>query len=630
MANTLTQPNTGILHHVEQAAGGMPGATFGRDASTLGKNARAILGDTVSITRNFNGNDIGLHEGPSQSTYGIPFAINGRATVVEDEISIWMASKQDPIKSVFGISLHADQKVVFKRKYVKGGQALIVPERAPARTISIAFDQREERMTRIAIALEQSTYLYLRPDDARDDLRMKLEGIQTQMHNAWVSITYAKAFENGVNIVDALMRGSVISASLSDVDRALEGNQRYMSQFCGIISKSKFPLKSLAQSMALAMIYTPTGATREKPAMMLVPPGAIDLTRFQKAESMTYSISGLTDDNPKNQVKMPLDEIYAYPDSNLMVAVHTPPASYRTGGAAFPQVDQNEMQTPVVQGIYYVEKVPGAVNTYNNVGCYDCWITGFKTKEWEHLPRIGDAGGGVSATIRRLLPAVGRSAKPSAPVTGLTRTNAMAEGYLWYLRPQFVTNNDSAILSTKPGSETGEMLYSYPGAFASSSQNTGQFTMLIAFYCTAAVRARERLIILNGIKYNGFIGGHGSTVLEPGGDKYHEDAHDLLPFITKTAPWDIVNLWKDVDFKAQAIEYNVYKKEYFEPTSFNKNIANLSEVPVCFSRGTTRMDDGYKPRHINNGGLGVLDHIANIDVIQGYPMYNDIVNPAEH
>jgi exonuclease VII small subunit len=159
----------------------MPGTTFGRDPKTIAQNIRRVLGDTVDLGRSMNNGDMGLYEGPSQSTYGVPFAIDGTASVVEDKVAIWIAGFKDPIKAIFDTSVHKSQKVIFKRKWVKGGQALVVPERAPARTISVAFDQREERLTRHAIALEQSIYLYQREEDAREDLDMKLEGIRLQL-----------------------------------------------------------------------------------------------------------------------------------------------------------------------------------------------------------------------------------------------------------------------------------------------------------------------------------------------------------------------------------------------------------------------------------------------------------------
>lgn len=132
-------------------------------------------------------------------------------------------------------------QVIFKRKWVKGSQALVVPERAPARTISIAFDQREERLTRHAIALEQSIYLYLREADAREDLNMKLEGIRLQLEQALVSIGYDKAFSQGTNIVSALERGSTLTAMRDATQRAIEADRMYVNMVSYSHSLAFFP-----------------------------------------------------------------------------------------------------------------------------------------------------------------------------------------------------------------------------------------------------------------------------------------------------------------------------------------------------------------------------------------------------
>ena len=192
------------------------------EGSGPGATVEKLLGKNVQLGRGMNMGAMTMYEEPGQSTYGIPFAIDGTATVVEDKISIWLAGFQDPIKAVFSTSVHPNQKIIFKRKYVKGGQALVVPERAPARTVSVAFDQREERLTRHAIALEQNLNLYLREQDAKEDLDMKLEAIQNQLQQAWVSIAYEKAFSQGTNIVHALQRGETNHAREDPLEDILE------------------------------------------------------------------------------------------------------------------------------------------------------------------------------------------------------------------------------------------------------------------------------------------------------------------------------------------------------------------------------------------------------------------------
>ena len=387
MANANTEPNSNVLQHVHHTADPRPGTTFQRDGHAVGSNIKAILGEGISLARTMNNGQMSLYEGPAQSTYGIPFAIDGTASVVEDKVAVWIAGFRDPIKAIFDTSVHRSQKVIFKRKWVKGGQALVVPERAPARTISVAFDQREERLTRHAIALEQNIYLYQRPDDAREDLEMKLEGIRLQLEQALVNIGYERAFSQGVDIVNALQRGNVLGRHGSDAQRAIQADNMYVEMFAGVVSKSEFPFKNLAAAIARASIYTPTGTTREKPAVMLVPPGMVDLPKFTSKSEMSFNVTGLTTDNPRNKVSLPLPNAMEYPDANIRVLVHTPPASYRNG-AAYPQVEENEMSNVMSFASYYIESErfesrDEEERAYRSGRVGACIVTDFKQREWK-------------------------------------------------------------------------------------------------------------------------------------------------------------------------------------------------------------------------------------------------------
>ena len=606
MANATTQPNQNLLPHLHDAANPMPGTTV-QGRRTVGNNIRAILGDSVSLARTMNNGQMQLYEGPAQSTYGIPFAIDGTATVVEDKIAIWIAGFRDPIKAIFDTSVHRSQKVIFKRKWVKGGQALVVPERAPARTISVAFDQREERLTRHAVALEQNIYLYSRPEDAREDLEMKLEGIRLQLEQALVSIGYAKAFDQGVDIVKALSRGRVPS-SASDIQRAIETDRMYVEMFAGVISKSEFPFKNLAAAIAKAGIYTPTGKSREKPAVMLVPPGMVDLPKFTSKSEMSFNVTGLTTDDPRNKVSLPLPNVMEYPDANIRVLVHTPPPSYREGGAAYPQVESNEMSNVMTFATYYVESAPSAGKIYKDVK--PVCVTDFDQREVKEIPKVLDAKG-----------------------TSDANKDALCQGfYLWWLRPQMSTVNNSALLCTRPGAETGELLYAYPSAHVSTSQHTGSLILTLDVYYGCAIRHPERLLVMNGIQFNGIVGGHGTKTSGTG--TYKEEEHDLLAFATQNAPWETEKLWQDDGFLRQIKKYELYNDVDYQGAG-KVNLPNMerkTDTPFIFYRGAKwqKQQDGKMVQTAtNNGHLGVLDHPRNVGVIQGYQVYTEVVKPGE-
>lgn len=411
-------------------------------------------------------------------------------------------------------------------------------------------------------------------------------------------------------------------------------------QFCGVISKSQFPFKNLAASIGRAAIYTPTGKSRQTPAVMLVPPGMIDLPKYTKPSEMNFNVTGLKTTDGRNKVSLPLPHAFQYPDANIMVYVHVPPAGCRKDGAAYPQVEHNEMENVVVQAFYYVESQPMPTADVDQgydgdmpfaVNASQCIVTDFKQKEWAVLDKIRPDNGAFApgSVAARLQPVGGWTTKDG---TVLGDNAGLDEHFFrWYLRPQFATVNDSALLCSRPGKETGELLYAYPAAHVSTSQHTGSLLLTLTTYYGCAIRHSENLFVLNGIKYSGLVGGEGTSINAAEGD-YDEDKDDLLPFITRTAPWNTVELWKDTDFIHQARDiYKLYPANYFKGAnqSLDSKIKRTSDVPVIYYRGTTRLNGGLKPRKANNGGPGVLDHPANIGVLQGYQVYTEIVPTGE-
>ncbi len=413
------------------------------------------------------------------------------------------------------------------------------------------------------------------------------------------------------------------------------------AQFCGVISKSKFPFKNLAASIARAAIYTPTGKSRQMPAVMLVPPGMVDLPKFTQPSEMNFNVTGLKTTDGRNKVSLPLPNAFQYPDANIMVYVHVPPASYRKGGAAYPQVEHNEMENVVVQAFYYIESHPMATASMNAgydgdmphaVNAHQCIVTDFKQKEWAMLDQIRPDAGAIAAgsVAERLRNGANWKDKDG---NDLANDNGALDPhfYRWYLRPQFATVNDSALLCSRPGKETGELLYAYPAAHVSTSQHTGSLLLTLTTYYGCAIRHTENLFVLNGIKYSGLVGGEGTEINKATG-AYDEDNHDLLPFITRTPPWNTVKLWQDPDFIHQARDiYKLYPATYFKGAhqSLDSKIKRTNDVPVIFYRGTTRLNGGLKPRKSNDGGPGVLDHPANVGVLQGYQVYTEIVQQSE-
>ena len=132
------------------------------------------------------------------------------------------------------------------------------PVTAPARTVSVREDQREVVLTRYGgdVEMSKSTYwyhgsdklltgwcfldlnLFLRPEDAREELELRLDAQRDQLQQVLVSLGYERIFQEGTAIVAALQRSSALSGSKSPMDRAVEADRIYSTAIFGAMSKS--------------------------------------------------------------------------------------------------------------------------------------------------------------------------------------------------------------------------------------------------------------------------------------------------------------------------------------------------------------------------------------------------------
>jgi len=98
---------------------------------------RELLGDHVRLNELMSLGNLDYHTGFDHTTTSLPYAIHGSATLISRKVATYIASASDPIKSILAVAVHKQRKILIKRRYVVGGQTLITPERAPARTVAV-------------------------------------------------------------------------------------------------------------------------------------------------------------------------------------------------------------------------------------------------------------------------------------------------------------------------------------------------------------------------------------------------------------------------------------------------------------------------------------------------------------
>jgi len=296
-----------------------------------------ILGDAI-ITPVMSRN-LDLQQGYPHATTGIPYAIQGSATLINVDVSEYLASFQDPIKAILGTSIHREAKVIVSRKYVVGGRALITPEHAPARTVSIQEDSRETIMTRYGGDIEMNLNLFLRPSDAKEELALKVGAQRRELERTLVEHGYAVLMEEGTNLTDAILRSNPAYSTATNVtrERIVQAAERInISSVFGALSKHSYPIQNLLAAAKYASAYT---TTNDKGTVLLLPHGSPDILRNTRRENMVYNISGpaLLARNQGKPIEMTYDNAYTDPSTNVKILIHRPFPTFE-GGVANPDV----------------------------------------------------------------------------------------------------------------------------------------------------------------------------------------------------------------------------------------------------------------------------------------------------
>lgn len=128
---------------------GIGGTPNGQARQTQLRNTiDQLLGNTIQLNETRSVDLDKTYQSAPHSALGLGVAVSGRATIVNADVAEHLASFQDPIKSLLGVALHRDTRVIIKRRFVQGGDAQPLPERAPGRTVSIKTEEREVVLAR--------------------------------------------------------------------------------------------------------------------------------------------------------------------------------------------------------------------------------------------------------------------------------------------------------------------------------------------------------------------------------------------------------------------------------------------------------------------------------------------------
>jgi hypothetical protein len=241
---------------------------------------------------------------------------------------------QDPIKAILGVGVHKTERIIIKRKYVVGGSATITPERAPARTCAIKEDVREVTLVRYGGDIEMNLNLMLIPEDAKEELQMKVDAQKRELERMLTNIGYDILLSEGTPIVNAIIRSNPTPTSPDEWSKT--AHRIYSQQIFGAMNKSPYPIASLLAGCRYASAYSLTGL---QGAALIIPHGIPDLLRYTRKEAMTYSVSGVKPGNVGGSggITMNLEDAYTDSSSGVKILIHHVNPTYQ-GGHANPHI----------------------------------------------------------------------------------------------------------------------------------------------------------------------------------------------------------------------------------------------------------------------------------------------------
>lgn len=441
----LNQVGDLVKHEISTRSGDVPSTL-----TTFQGAVNNLLGVGLSISRN-----VGERRSATHATTGIPYAIAGTATLVEQRVSAKLLTFKDPIKALLGIGIHKDERVIIRRKYVASSAAIPVPEHAAARTVSMQEDVREVQLTRYGHDLEMNLNLFLRPEDASVELEMKLEACQIALENALISRGYEQVMDDGIDYVEAIARSKNKTSLQNRTDI-------YCNYAFGIFAKSNHPIASLMIGAKMASAYS-VGTSNK--ALMIVPFMTPEIMKYSKPQWTNYDLSGIPiSARDKLDLKVPggyKDEV-----ANCTIYQHIPPVNIEHG-VPNPTIANNLLSKEVViystfdlrddETIYFHSYKTGKRTMLSNV-CYDA-----------HNNPVVQYISGQNRIFRRT-----------------------------------VFKMASAILGVS-GKETGELLHAYSSCGVSTNPTTELGRLQLRAWLGAVVYKPENILIIPDVAFESVV-----------------------------------------------------------------------------------------------------------------------------
>lgn len=379
-----------------------PGKADANDQWEFKKSVMDLLGKGINFS-NLSTVNLDRKSGYARATTGLTEAIEGSASVIATTVAAGILESQDPIKAVLSVEVQSEEKVVITRKYIVGGAAEVTPERAPARAVSVKQDVREFFMARFGCDIEMDLNLFLRPEEAKEDLDLKMNAQTIQLDNKLIELGYEAVMNDATDVVDAIMRSNpayaaldqrMLGAGLSDDDAAfkviLAADRVYCTQVFGALAKNAYAVPNLLAAVKFASAYM-LGSI-EDPVIIL--PHGPNLKPYTKKEYLNYSVAGIPGASRK-PIDMKIDRAFVDEVSGAKIMVHYPRPQYQSGSAR-PTVGSGGLSRETTVHTYYHDiGAQNFVSDFINGGLTKCGGSGpdAMPKPFAYTPNPINRGG---------------------------------------------------------------------------------------------------------------------------------------------------------------------------------------------------------------------------------------------
>lgn len=457
-----------------------------------------IFGDKLAVVPTM-AYDLDTKSELAHSTTGLKYALRGRATVIEATVGERLATFQDPIKAILPVRVVDSHRIIVTTSEVVGGRALIVPERATARTVSVKKTSREVALERYGGDLEMNLNLMHEAGMFKQELDLKIKAQQRELERVLIEIGYDTLLEGGMRLETAILRSSAAfngtidngGAGMEATRMIMEAARVYNHKCFGVMNKHKWPMQSIlsAAKYATAFSIGAPGST------MILPHGLPELLRYGRPEAMTFKINGLktTDNLP---ITMDLGTAHTDPATSIKMMTHIPQPTYEYG-TANPRVGMGCLSEVVDVLTYFI--IP---NSWTTAGVGAPAGPGHVTP---YLDLVDAKGRCVTRTQLNM------SGGPDQ--AGNNPGTSQHSAYVVIRKTRVAMS--SAILAA-PGSDTGELLVGMPHTGISTSQTDETMKMQLRVYLGAVLKRPESVVVLPHVTCDGLVSQTGLPPVQAG------------------------------------------------------------------------------------------------------------------